>query len=644
MYHIIIFFSLIILLSIFAYLCCKYTGYYRLAIEINPLRLSKETLEEQIKVAQGTLSGLERRMEAKETQLSNAQTTIAQAEEAKKYLSDNASTVDQLKSTINCTQKDLDELKDTFHRKNEEFTSLQNDLSIVHGELESEKKTRDSLRDDVSKLKQDRNDLERENKRLNEDNNTLKSDQARIESELQRARKELDDKKNVLNSKNYELNKAQTNHDDIQKKIHELEDVKKRIDKELLEAQQEEKRIKTIRASWKGESEARESIEKECWADLDRAYPFIKTKSQFTQDENDWLEKFKDRMADSKIIFNERMIHAFHTGMKAADYSPIVVLAGISGTGKSLLPELYAKSLGMNFLQVAVQPRWDSPQDMLGFYNYMESRFKATELSRLLWQSDIYNNKNADRQHMNIVLLDEMNLARVEYYFSDMLSKLEVRRGINTNEAEQRHPSELVIDSGAQKARRIFIDRNTLFVGTMNEDESTQSLSDKVMDRANVLRFGKPSNLDAQPNKASFIQAYDGIAPIDLQTWQSKWCKSAQSTTQNTKLVEILNVLNEHLAAVGRPFAHRVSQSIAAYILNYPNSPNAFKHALADQLEMKVIPKLSGLEHDQHEIKKHLKELGSLMGQEVGDEKLMDAFESACNHSSGFFQWRGVQH
>ena len=88
------------------------------------------------------------------------------------------------------------------------------------------------------------------------------------------------------------------------------------------------------------------------------------------------------------LRFNDRVLRAFHTSLKVADVSPLVVLAGISGTGKSELPRRYAEAMGIQFLNIAVQPRWDSPQDMFGFYNYLEGRYRATELARALVQMD----------------------------------------------------------------------------------------------------------------------------------------------------------------------------------------------------------------------------------------------------------------
>jgi hypothetical protein len=327
----------------------------------------------------------------------------------------------------------------------------------------------------------------------------------------------------------------------------------------------------------------------------------------------------------------------------------LVVLAGISGTGKSLLPNLYASGIGMNFLPVAVQPRWDSPQDMFGFYNYMEGRYKATELSRLLWQFDKYNNDTAKKIFasqlpMNLILLDEMNLARVEYYFSDLLSKLETRRGLNLNNEESRRKAEIEIECNASAAnkqtRRLLVAPNTLFVGTMNEDESTQTLSDKVLDRANVLRFGRPQELGAKPNISGFNKDCAELPCITFENWHQWQSENPQRIAQ---MKDIFRDVNTALETVGRPFAHRVWQAMESYVSFYPGNDTAdFHAALADQIEMKILPKLNGLELDAHGFDKVKSVIEDIIHR-VGDDALKTAFEVSCNsQQNSFFKWRGV--
>lgn len=364
-------------------------------------------------------------------------------------------------------------------------------------------------------------------------------------------------------------------------------------------------------------------------------------------DEKARLGYCEKHIRDSGFQFHRRTLHAFHTSLKTADISPLVVLAGISGTGKSQLPRLYAEGMGMHFMNVAVQPRWDGPQDLLGFYNYMEHSYKATELARALRQMDAANweEKTGDGKQVQdgvlLVLLDEMNLARVEYYFSELLSRLEMRNATNLDEEDRRHLAEIEIDIGplpkGEKPRRLLVGSNVLFAGTMNEDETTQSLSDKVIDRANVLRFGKPGRLlkDKPP----------AVPPPDCylryRNWKAWLCPGLpQDKEDNFK--KIFDDLNTMLAKINRPFAQRVYQAMYRYVANYPRLPSDdwFRCAMTDQLEQKIIPRLRGLSRDTDEkAEEVLDEIGGLIN-DLGDADLTNAFGAARERT--VFQWAGV--
>lgn len=342
------------------------------------------------------------------------------------------------------------------------------------------------------------------------------------------------------------------------------------------------------------------------------------------------------------LQFSQRTLNAFHTCLKIADISPLTVLAGISGTGKSELPRRYAEGMGIHFLQLAVQPRWDSPQDLFGFYNYLEHRYKATELARLMVHLDPYNWPEARpfEGHMAIALLDEMNLARVEYYFSEFLSRLEVRRGGESIE-QQRQQAEIELDLGpvgAGRRNRVYPSSRLLFVGTMNEDESTQTLSDKVVDRANVLRFSRPEKLSAAPVSGVGKPA-DRFLHID--TWRNKWRRSTIAPSHTTRVEDWINRLNAALQGLGRPFGHRLNQAILLYMANYPGmgSDESLRIAFADQLEQRVLPKLRGVEKDDGENNSHLDQIHRLIVQDLKDDALGHAFEAARGRE--LFLWNG---
>jgi len=357
------------------------------------------------------------------------------------------------------------------------------------------------------------------------------------------------------------------------------------------------------------------------------------------------LEECARYFERNKYKFHARTLSAFHTSLKTADISPLVVLAGISGTGKSQLPRLYAEALGIHFLNVAVQPRWDAPQDLFGFYNYMEHRYKATELARALRQMDVRRALDAGedtrvRDGVLLVLLDEMNLARVEYYFSELLSKLEMRNVAGTGDGQGRHPSAIEIDVGSlgedDQPERLFVGHNVLFAGTMNEDETTQALSDKVIDRSNVLRFGKPGHL--QKDKPPMVPPPDYY--LRHEDWES-WLRPDLPAGEADEFGRICGSLNAMLARIHRPFGHRVHQAMYRYAANYPRwVDGCFRCAMADQLEQKIIPRLRGLSRDTDEkAEEVLDEIGGLIN-DLGDADLTNAFGAARERT--VFQWAGV--
>ena len=490
-------------------------------------------------------------------------------------------------------------------------------------EISAKKEEKENLTAAINQKTKKKQDLTASIDQLRNDENELNAQVKDLNAQAQRLIQLVKEKKEELDCLNEKIDKAQ-NH----------------LTKVKGEAMVAQTTISQLAAT--------QNANKELWKDLDRKL-FVDEPDLQSADKNEalWLNSFSDKLNEHGFLFDKRTIYAFHTGLKCAEISPLVVLSGISGTGKSLLPELYSASLRMNFLPVAVQPRWDSPQDMFGFYNYMEGRYKATELSRLLWQFDKYNNDEARRFYqtnipLNLVLLDEMNLARVEYYFSDLLSKLEIRNGLDPAEDEHRKKAEIELECNASAenklTRRLFVGLNNLFIGTMNEDESTQTLSDKVLDRSNVIRFGQPKQLAKAPDKNGFFKSWRKEDRITLNSW-TQWCSNELSYQNKKTLDGMLKSVNIALAKIERPFGHRVSQAIEKYVTYYPGG---FNEGLSDQIEMKILPKLNGLDSQHPGFEGVMNGIKDII-DELYDEDLFSAFEKSSETAKdSFFRWSGV--
>ncbi len=371
--------------------------------------------------------------------------------------------------------------------------------------------------------------------------------------------------------------------------------------------------------------------------------PTAETGFSSLADENQALEQVQDRLRALGLTFEDRVVKAFHTSLKISDASPLAVLAGISGTGKSQLPRRYAEAMGINFLQVAVQPRWDSPQDLLGFYNYIEGGYRPTELSQAMLHLDMFNAPEQAAPYdgqMLLVLLDEMNLARVEYYFSEFLSRLEARPADGAgHDSDQRRAAEIVIDAPMKDLppQRIYPGHNILFVGTMNEDESTQALSEKVLDRANVLHFSRPrsfASVDGETTAAS---------PVTLlrhDAWRG-WIRGADALSSGhaARTRETIGSLADIMAGCGKPFGHRLNRAMTLYVANHPDTvPGGPDAALVDQIETRILPRLRGADLDAS--REPLSRLEALT-EALGDAQLARAIKAANDRGASLFAFRG---
>jgi hypothetical protein len=177
------------------------------------------------------------------------------------------------------------------------------------------------------------------------------------------------------------------------------------------------------------------------------------------------------------LYYDKKTIATFFAGMAA---SKTMILEGISGTGKTSLPYAMGKFFLNDSHIISVQPSWRDRAEMMGYLNDFTKKFNETDFLTSVYETTY-------RTDINFVVLDEMNLARVEYYFADFLSLLEMP-----------HPSEWQIDLIPDqmpsdplhlKEGKLLIPQNIWFVGTANRDDSTFTITDKVYDRASSIEM-----------------------------------------------------------------------------------------------------------------------------------------------------------
>jgi hypothetical protein len=365
-------------------------------------------------------------------------------------------------------------------------------------------------------------------------------------------------------------------------------------------------------------------------------------------DEIKWLGSMEENMKEYGVEYPKRLLYSFHTALKSAEYSPLAVLSGVSGTGKSELPKLYSHFGGFNFLNEAVQPTWDSPESMLGYYNTIENKFDSYNILKFLLQTSQSKNKTEYgwNESMNMILLDEMNLSHIELYFAEFLSKFEQRRG-----AKDIH---IDIKLGAGMNHPLPLERNVLWIGTMNEDETTKSLSDKVLDRSFSINFPRPEKLLSRA-KLRNLDEIKEFEYLHKDTW-NKWVqtKSLFADDKNEvleKYREISNEINKELTPTGRAIGHRVWQSMEYYINNHPLViqnigdddllAKNVKLAFEEQLVQKIMPKLRGIETHGKE-KESLMSIKDILNQ--SEFAITEDFELSMDNPYGQFIWNSANY
>lgn len=258
----------------------------------------------------------------------------------------------------------------------------------------------------------------------------------------------------------------------------------------------------------------------------------------------------------------KRYIHSLDT-------RGFLILAGPSGTGKTWLTQLYAKAIGANYQLVPVAPNWAANEDLLGYFNPMEEKFHATIFLEFVDQAaQQWDERGPDAREFHLVL-DEMNLARIEHYFSLFLSLMEMRRGNEVAKTEL---------SGGRSVR---VSPNLKFIGTVNIDETTHGFADKVFDRAQLLEL----SINFESAKKHVEQRLDNRA-----------CTAA--------LLELWKAMEP-----AHPVGFRVLDDIAAYIERSERDSTHWKVALDQQIVSKLLPKLRGVDPEVAEALRNVRKL-----------------------------------
>lgn len=179
------------------------------------------------------------------------------------------------------------------------------------------------------------------------------------------------------------------------------------------------------------------------------------------------------------LYYTPELVRRFVAGMAA---SKLLILEGISGTGKTSLPYSFSRYMDNPATIVSVQPSYRDRSEVLGYFNEFSKKFNETEFLRALYEANY-------RKDPTLIVLDEMNLARIEYYFAEILSVLEMPS--KDEWVLDLVPTAWDGDPVKMENGKIHVADSTWFIGTANNDDSTFTITDKVYDRAMPIELNE---------------------------------------------------------------------------------------------------------------------------------------------------------
>ena len=286
-------------------------------------------------------------------------------------------------------------------------------------------------------------------------------------------------------------------------------------------------------------------------------------------------EEFRNYSAGGlKLYYDIEDIRRFIGGLAV---TKLIILQGMSGTGKTSLAYAFGEFLDNKTVVVPIQPMWKERTDLVGYYNEFTKRFNETTLLYKMYEAD-YNDE------IYITVLDEMNIARVEYYFAEFLSLLEIPNVDGRNldvVADKREDDPKLLQSDG----KLRLPTNMWFVGTANNDDSTFAISDKVYDRAMVLNLDKK----AIPFE---VKEY-GTKKISAKRLEELFKRAQREFDITDRNLRRIKKLDEYMIKTFHiTFGNRIMKQIRSYVPVIVACGGTELEAIDDILSRKVFRKL----------------------------------------------------
>lgn len=557
----------------------KYLEYTKDLAQLESSKVSykQEVLEEikkEMKIITDEKEKLEEEIERIKKELKKKNTDISALEEDKTFyeeqLSMNSvkrSEIASYKIQISDLQNAYIELEKLYKDQQEKVNRLTSQILLYGDDPQKALKDNADLLKKVAELQslisncpsvEELQKLRETNKRFEEINNKLDivmAEKLRLESE------------------NNDLRVSKDEIESLRKFIKILELQKAELQKEL------ERNIELYSMSTEKVFASLSLIDKE----INNDYPHISITLK------ELCDKFRGYLANrptNPLYYEERTIRTFIAGFAS---SRLMILEGLSGTGKSSLPRAFQDFMGSKTIEVPVQSSWKDRNDLLGFYNDFKKQYKETEFLKALYRA------THDFNNIYIIVLDEMNLSRIEYYFADLLSVLE-KPNVEDWKIELISDYASIGQNGTSVWPKLIhegklqICDNTWFVGTANKDDSTFIITDKVYDRSVVLNFDKKGVKEkvdnANPirmNHTDFQQLLDSASRF-------------KTTVDKTRFNEMITYLDAQVKDNFEiTFGNRIFNQLEKFVPAYIECGGTVDEAVDIMFSRKILRKLEGI-------------------------------------------------
>ena len=320
-------------------------------------------------------------------------------------------------------------------------------------------------------------------------------------------------------------------------------------------------------------------------------------------------ERFRNyAAAEKKLYYTPEDIRKFIAGMAV---SRILIMQGMSGTGKTSLAYTFGEFLNNGSVIVPVQPMWKERTDLVGYYNEFTRKFNETMLLQKMYEAN-YSSE------MYITVLDEMNIARVEYYFAEFLSLLEIpdtdKRWLDVVSDKWSNDPVKLNESG-----QIKLPDNMWFIGTANNDDSTFAISDKVYDRAMIVNLDRKSKEFSAPHT-------EGIK-LAVWEWEKLVREAEEEYGVTARNLRRLSELDAYMIKTFRvSFGNRIMKQINKYVPIYVACGGDELEALDDILSKKIIRKLET--QNPVYVKSMSRQMSEYLDELFGEGKMKSCKES----------------